>query len=142
MKKLIFTTVFFLVSVFSFGQNVNIIEADTTQFSITDTLQYSGYARYGSVFWEGGKKWFTHNLKAIKKLSNTVIDTIKYNSDKTKALINSNIYEVWNFDIEIQFHRETFEGEYEVYIYNKKLGTKMFYTTAPKCPHCGNILRY
>ena len=60
MKRLIFIVVFFLVSVFSFSQII-IEPVDTTKFIVTDTLQYSGYARYGEVFWEGNNIWIMKN---------------------------------------------------------------------------------
>lgn len=129
MKRLIFTAIFFLVSVFSFSQII-IEPVDTTKFIVTDTLQYSGYARYGEVFWEGDTYWIMRDPKAIQKLPNITVDTIKYNSDKTKVLINNNVYDVWPLKNGVQFHREDFDGNHEVYFYNKKLGTKTYYTTA------------
>lgn len=128
MKRLIFIAVFFLVSVFSFSQII--IEAvDPAQFNITDTLQYTGYARYRDVYWEGDKWWVTRDLEAIQKLPNVKVDSIKYNSDRTKALIKNKVFEVWPLINAVFFHRKDFDGHYEVYFYNKNMGTKMFYTT-------------
>lgn len=85
MKKIIFTIVFILVSVMSFGQIIYEVP-DTTQFNNIDTITVTTDVIYTTQMYYAGDGITTPcKARYIEKREHPIVNILRFNADKTKC---------------------------------------------------------
>lgn len=114
MKRLIFTAIFFLVSVFSFSQ---------TEYSITDTIKYENRLVYSTLNVHATKPIYV--ISGVKRVINngsTWKKVVKYNNDRSRCVIDNTEYEVYNIGNKTYYeYRPTYSDNVSwFYVYDKE----------------------
>ena len=133
MKKLIFIVVFFLVSVFSFGQIYH-APVDTAEFCNIDTIHVTSYVRYShdltyNMNYEGDGIVTCGKAVEVEPRTKVLVDTIRFNADRTMAYIGTWNGRPWVYKVYEKYNKIVLEqilpiGKKHVIMYDRRYGNR------------------